>query len=71
MAKRSRRSVPVMLFWSKREQARFIENVERFAGLVNDLERVLAPVKRKKLAKDAAAAAAAANGNTNAKAGEA
>lgn len=58
--KRRKRSVPVMLFWNRRDQARFIETVERLASLVNDLEKVLAPAKRKKLAADAKQAAARA-----------
>jgi len=49
--KRRKRSCPSMLFWSKGEQRRFIDAVERFQSLVNDMERVLEPVKRKRLAK--------------------
>lgn len=51
MAGKRKRSVPIMLFWSKSEQRRFIDAVERFAGMVNDLERILAPVKRRRAAK--------------------
>lgn len=64
MKKRKRNSVPIMLLWSKRDQARFIDAVERMQSLVNDLERVLLPAKRRRAAADArAAAAAAANGS--------
>jgi hypothetical protein len=49
MAHRRRKSfAPIVLGWSKTEQRRFREAVERFHGLVNDLERVLAPAKRRK-----------------------
>jgi len=50
MPKRRKRSVPIMLFWSRCEQRRFIESVERMQSLVNDLEKVLEPAKRRKLA---------------------
>lgn len=56
MARKKKKGVPLMLIWSRRDQQRFIEAVERFQSLVNDMERVLEPVKRKK------AAAAAADG---------
>ena len=63
MARRKRGSIPVMLFWSKRDQLRFCESVERFESLVNDMERILAPAKRKKQTHEAKAAAAAAASN--------
>lgn len=47
MAKRKRKSVPVMLFWNKRDQIRFIENVERLGGLVNDLAVLVDKQKRR------------------------
>lgn len=54
MGKKKRRtSMPVLLCWTKRDQLRFIEAVERFASLVNDLETILAPVKRRRAAKTA------------------
>jgi len=48
MKRRRRTSMPIMLFWSKRDQKRFIDAVERFCSMVNDLEVILAPVKRKR-----------------------
>jgi len=51
MKKRRRQSVPMMLFWNKRDQLRFIENVERLASLVNDLETIVLPAKRRRQAK--------------------
>jgi hypothetical protein len=39
--------MPVMLIWSKRDQLRFINAVERLQSLVNDLESILAPKKRR------------------------
>lgn len=62
MKRKRKRSVPTMLFWSKSEQRRFIDAVEKFAGLVNDMERVLAPAKRRRLGKDATAEASAKAG---------
>lgn len=48
MGKRKRKSsVPILLCWSKRDQLRFVEAVERFQSLVNDLEVVLAAPKRR------------------------
>lgn len=43
--KRRKKPVPLMLFWSKREQARFIQAVERFQGIVGDLETALTALK--------------------------
>lgn len=45
--RKSKRSMPVLLCWSKRDQLRFIEAVERFQSLVNDLELILAAPKRR------------------------
>jgi hypothetical protein len=64
MAKRRKKSLPVVLFWSK-SQRRFIDSVERFHGLVNDLELVVLPAKRRKLARGAAAGQAAHAGVCN------
>jgi hypothetical protein len=50
MKRRKRASMPIMLFWSKAEQRRFVDAVERFVGLVGDLETILAPVKRRRKA---------------------
>jgi hypothetical protein len=52
MSKRRKRSVPNMLFWNRRDQQRFIEAVERLCSAVNDLERILAPAKRRRAAKE-------------------
>ncbi len=57
MKRRKKPSTPLLLFWSKRDQSRFIETVERLCSLVNDLETVLAPRKRKAAAKAAVDAA--------------
>jgi hypothetical protein len=57
MKRRRRASSPSFVFWSKQDQRRFIDGLERFAALVNDLERILTPAKRRRQAKDAAAAA--------------
>ena len=46
--RRRKASIPSMLVWNRRDQLRFIEAMERFASLVNDLERILAPVKRRR-----------------------
>jgi hypothetical protein len=65
MAKRRRKNPPrLLLLFDPKSQERFIGAVERLAGLVNDLERILAPVKRRRAAAAAAtrAAAAAPNG---------
>jgi hypothetical protein len=49
-ARKKKRGVPLLIFWSKREAMRFSENVERFASLVNDMEAILAAPKRKRAA---------------------
>lgn len=46
--KRRKNSIPVMLLWTKRDQQRFIEAVERLCSAINDLERVLEPAKRRR-----------------------
>jgi hypothetical protein len=57
-----------MLFWSKRDQLRFIDGVERMQAAVNDLVTVSeelkrqAPTRRKKTA-EATAAATSSNGD--------
>jgi len=56
MTKRKRKSVPLMLFWSKRDQQRFIESIEKLVALVNDLEKIVEPAKRRKAAKQKPAA---------------
>lgn len=50
MKRRRKPSMPSMLFWNRRDQANFIANVERLGGVLNDIERVLEPAKRKKKA---------------------
>jgi hypothetical protein len=52
---RGKGRMPIMLLWSKRDHLRFCEAVERFQALVNDLETILAPAKRKRAMKQAAA----------------
>lgn len=58
--RRVKKSAPIMLFWSKRDQQRFIESVERFQSMVNDLATILEPAKLRKKVKAAAAPAEAA-----------
>ena len=69
MVKRKRRPVPIMLLWSRQEQRRFIDAVERLVAAIGDLESILAePKRRAKLAaatrkaKEAAKQAVAALG---------
>jgi len=57
MKRRPKNFAPIVLGWSKSEQRRFIDAVEKFHALVSDLERVLSPAKRKRQMKDATAAA--------------
>jgi hypothetical protein len=45
--KRRRRSTPLMLFWSRAEQRRFIDAVERLVATVNDLETLLRERRRR------------------------
>lgn len=44
--KSKRRQVPIMLLWSKREQLRFIDAIERLVSIVGDLEILIAARKR-------------------------
>jgi hypothetical protein len=46
----------MFLFWSKQDQRRFVDAVEKFHALVNDLETVLAPAKRRRKLNDCPAA---------------
>ena len=48
MARRAKRSTPLMLFWSRAEQRRFIDAVERLVSTVQDLEAFLASKKRER-----------------------
>lgn len=48
MSRRKRRDVPIMLLWSRAEQRRFVDAVERLVGAIGDLEQILAPRKRKR-----------------------
>lgn len=52
MGKRKRKkiTVPIMLLWSKREQLRFCEAVERLQSLVNDLTVLVDKKKRQSMA---------------------
>ncbi len=68
MKKRKRKQVPLMILWDRRSQVRFVEAVERFVGLVGDLEVLLAAPKRRSAAAKAAnetRRAAAANVSPN------
>jgi hypothetical protein len=48
MGKRKRkRSMPAMILWDRRQQARFIEAGKRLVSLVGDLEILLAAKKRR------------------------
>lgn len=47
MAKRRKKAVPLMLFWNRRDQVRFIETVERLCSAVNDLTVQVAELKRR------------------------
>jgi len=37
MPKRRKRQTPIALLWTRRDQLRFTESVERLCGLINDL----------------------------------
>lgn len=50
MAKRRKKSMPIMLFWSKRDQQRFIDGAERMLALVNDLETLVSRLDNKVMA---------------------
>jgi hypothetical protein len=50
MARRKKKALPQLLLWDRRQQARFIESVERLQGLVGDLEVLLAAPKRRRAA---------------------
>ena len=41
MKKRTRKQTPIALLWTRRDQLRFTQAVERFCGAVNDLERLI------------------------------
>ena len=67
--RRQNRSLPTMLLWDRRQQIRFIEAVERFQSLVNDLT-VLVDKKRRRsqaatLANQTGKLGEAGNGNGN------
>jgi hypothetical protein len=40
MAKRRKTQPPIALLWTRRDQRRFIDAVERFVGLVDDLAQM-------------------------------
>lgn len=48
MSKKRRRSMPSMLFWSRTEQRRFIDAVEKLVATVNDLSAFLSEAKRRR-----------------------
>ena len=47
MARRVKRSMPVMILWDRKQQRRFVEAVEKLVSLTNDLETLLAAKKRR------------------------
>lgn len=47
MKRKGRKTVPTMLFWSRAEQRRFIDAVEKLVSTVNDLQVILAEPKRR------------------------
>jgi len=48
MARKRSRSTPLMLLWSKAEQRRFIDSVERLVSTVNDFSAFLADQSRRR-----------------------
>jgi hypothetical protein len=62
MTKRRKKPVPIMLFWSKAEQKRFIGAVERLVGLVGDLEVILMTSKRRRAGRQSPATGSAHTG---------
>lgn len=48
--RKRKRAVPVMILWDRRQQARFIDAVERLNSLAQDLEVLLAAKKRRSAA---------------------
>ena len=67
MGKRKRRKLPSMILWDRRDQMRSIDAVEKLAGLVGDLEVMLAAKRRRSAAAALANATrkAAAAGSTS------
>jgi hypothetical protein len=52
MTKRRKRSVvPIALLWTRRDQLRFTDAVEKLVSLVNDLVVVVEELKRERLHK--------------------
>jgi hypothetical protein len=62
LSRKRKNPIPIILFWSKREQKRFIDAVERFISAVGDIESLLVEPKRR-----AQAAAATRKANEAAK----
>lgn len=60
MKRRKKAALPCLILWDRRQQARFIEAVERLQSLVNDLDVLLAAPKRRSAAAKAANATRAA-----------
>lgn len=48
MKRRRKQPTPIMLLWSKAEQRRFIDAVERLVSTVNDLVVLLEETKRRR-----------------------
>lgn len=48
MTKRRKRPIPILLLWSKSEQRRFCDTVEKLVSQVNDLGAMLAEQTRKR-----------------------
>jgi hypothetical protein len=51
MARRRKTSPPLAIFWTRRDQRRFIDAVERLVGLVGDLKVLLEEKKRTRRAR--------------------
>lgn len=62
--KRRKKSVPIMLFWSKQDQKRFIDAVERFTATAADLAVVAAELRQEHERRRRRRARPAADDNT-------
>jgi hypothetical protein len=69
MTKKRKRPVPIALLWTRRDQLRFSDTVEKLVRVVNDLVVVVEELKRERVhtpqprRRKAAAAAAADRGS--------
>ncbi len=61
MARKRKKSPPLAIFWTRRDQLRFIDAVEKLVGLVGDLTLLLERHKRKPRAKQPSGAANGVN----------